>query len=354
MMTHFFVAAASILLGLTGWFFYWKRHASKFTQSGYVPPASSWFGEFAFWGFARLLTFLAVGKVKVYGKEKSPRHGRVIFAGNHQLPCDFAMLRLGAGRHLRMLTDTEQLKGFFGVLAASGGVISVNTRQECGGAAAEHGCSKAIADKGFRISFVMACLAWVFAAAGLVGSLYHGSSWGALGAVLFALGVASLPGREPALGIFPQGGLLPDDPLLKEHFRPGAIRVAREAAELSAEPIKIVPVAIHYRWDREHADWTHHYFKGLRSLFGGLRNPRYWNPIFKLKLDELSADERQRVEQTREQLKREFAKSKVTNYGGVVMLGDPIDVSSLPQDPIAAIAVVKQEVQKLLEEARKR
>jgi hypothetical protein len=89
-------------------------------------------------------------------------------------------------------------------------------------------------------------------------------------------------------------------------------------------------------------------------MFGALRNPRYWNPIFKLKLDELSPEERTRVEQAREQLLREFAKSKVTNYGGVVMVGDAIDASTLPQDPIEAIAVIKQEVRKLLEEAKKR
>jgi 1-acyl-sn-glycerol-3-phosphate acyltransferase len=354
MMTHFFIAAAAVLLGSTGWFLYWKRHASKFSQSGYVPPASSWFSEFAACGFVRLLTSLTVGKVKVYGKEKAPRHGRVIFAANHQLPCDFAMLRLGAGRHLRMLTDSGQLKGIFGVLAALGGVISVNTKQECGGAAAERGCSKAVADKSFRIGFGLACVLWMLALAGFVFSLSAGSSLGAIAAVLAFLVVGSFPGSEPSLGIFPQGGLLPDDFDLKEHFRPGAIRVARESMELSGEPIKIVPVAIHYRWDPKFAGWTHRYLKGLRSMFGALRNPRYWNPIFKLKLDELSPEERTRVEQAREQLLREFAKSKVTNYGGVVMVGDAIDASTLPQDPIEAIAVIKQEVRKLLEEAKKR
>lgn len=351
-MTKLFVAAA-ILLGPVAWYLFWKQHAAKFKQSGYVPPASSWFGEFALWGFARLLTFLTVGKVKVIGKEKSPRHGRVIYAGNHQLPCDFAMLRLGARRHTRMLTDSGQLKGIFGVLAAAGGVISVNTKQECSGAAAEHGCSRAVADKSFRVSFGVACFLWLLAAAGFVFSLTAGLTWAAIAAVSAALVVAALPGSQPALGIFPQGGLLPDDPDLKEHFRPGTIRVSREAAALAGEPIMIVPVAIYYQRDSSRADWSHRFLKGLRSMFGGLRNPRFWNPVFKLKLEELSPEERQRVEQTREQLMLEFAKTKVTNYGGVVVVGDAFDASTLPQDPIEAIAVVKNKVQELLKEARK-
>lgn len=350
-MLTFAIASIGTLLGVAGWYFYWKGHARRFEESGYVPPASSWFGELAFTAFAYLLTFLAVGKVKVYGRSNLPRGGRVVFAGNHQLPCDFAMLRRGSGRHFRMLTASDQLGGFFGLLCAAGGVISVAFKQKSDGQAAEAACIRAVADKSFRIPLALAAVLWALAAAAFVYAVANGLSLWALACVVAALIVAGMPGSGPALGIFPQGSLLPDDPEFKELFRPGAVRIACAASGVSSEPVKIVPIGICYKHDPKGADWTHKHLKGMRSMFLGTRNPKVWNPAFKVKLDELPEAERAEQERIRKEIMDAHKKSHVTNYGGVVVVGKPIDVAELPADPIEAIAIVRARIVEAVAEA---
>ena len=348
------IASGAALLSVVVWYFFWNSHAKQFQTSGYVPPASSWFGQFGMIAFAYLLTFLTVGKVKVIGKKNAPKKGRVIFAANHQLPCDFAMVRRGSGRHFRMLTAADQLGGFFGLLSAAGGVISVAFKNKAtDGALAQEGCVKALSHKGFRIPFKLALVLWATALAGFVVSMQNGSDLGEILAIVGALFVLGCPGSKPALGIFPQGSLLPDDPELTEIFRPGAIKMARDAALASGESVKIVPLAIHYRKDPAKADWTHKYLKGMRSMFIGVRSPKTWNPLFKLNLDDLPESERERVKAERKEILRAYARAKTTNYGGVVVVGEPIDAATLPEDPIAAITIIKEKIAALLDEARK-
>lgn len=348
------IASGAALASVIIWYLFWNTHANQFQRSGYVPPASSWFGEFGMAAFAYLLTFLTVGSVKVIGKKNARTNGRVLFAANHQLPCDFAMLRRGSGRHFRMLTASDQLGGFFGLLSAAGGVISIAFKDKArDGAAAQEGCVKALSHKGFRIPFRLALALWAVALVGFVGSIKLGTETGAIASLLFALFVLGCPGGKPAIGIFPQGSLLPDDPELKEIFRPGAIKMARETALATGECVQIVPIAIYYRKDSAHADWTHKYLKGLRSIFIGIRNPKAWNPLFKLNLDELPESERESVLAQRKATLRAYAGSKTTNYGGVVAVGLPIDVATLPADPIAAISVIKGKIAELLHEAKK-
>ncbi len=348
----YIISILGALFGVAGWYMFWKGHAARFPQSGYVPPQTSWFGEFGMAAFAYLLTFLTVGKVKVIGKNKLPRGGRVIFAANHQLPCDFAMVRRGSGRHFRMLTAADQLGGFFGVLAACGGVISVAFKQKTDGQAAEQGCIRSVAAKNWRISFGVAVTLWLASAAGFVASLHFGMPWYALGAVVLALVVAGMPGSGPALGIFPQGALLPDDPDMKELFRPGAVRIGKAAASAAGEPVTIVPMAIHYKRDPNGADWTHRHLKGMRSMFLGTRNPKAWNPEFKKDLEAMTADERAESEAKRKEIMKAHKKSNVTNYGGVVVVGDPISIADLPEDPIEAIAIVRARIVELYETAK--
>ena len=351
MMSYIIVIAAA-LATIAAWYKFWRGHAARFVESGYVPPATSRFGQFGFACFSYLLTFLTVGKVKVIRKARVPK-GRVVFAANHQLPCDFAMLRRGSGRHFRMLTDSAQLGGFFGVLAACGGVISVAFKAKTDGARAEQSCVAAVASRHKRISFALALLAWVGCAAAFVYAVSIGSTPLALGAAVFALAVAGMPGEAPALGIFPEGSLLPDNPNLDVMFRPGAVRIARAAGEGCGESVQIVPMAILYKHDAASADWTHRYLSGMRSMFAGMRNPKVWNPIFKLKLDELPEAEREEIERRKKEALEAYRKSKITNYGGVVVVGEPIDPAKLPADPIEAINEIHKVVAALYEEARR-
>lgn len=354
-MTTLIGSFALILALGAAWYLYWKPHAARFQTSGYMPPATSWMGEFVFNFLTRLLTFVTVGRVKVIGRHNSPGAGRVIYVSNHQYPVDFAMLCRGAGRHLRMLTDSGQLGGFFGVLSAYFGVISVGFGKKSDGAQAEKSCVRAVASKHFRIGSGLAALIW-----GIAGGIIISSAFGAFSswlvpaiAAVAAFAVLCMPGSDPGLGIFPQGGLLPDDPELAEHFRPGSVRIGQAASLEASEPVLIVPIGIHYRQDPKRADWTHGIFKKYRSMFLATRNPKYWNPLFKQNIDGLPEAERQAIEKQREEMLAHHKKTRARIYGGVVVVGEPIDVASLPADPIEASAVLKTRVAELLAEARK-
>lgn len=339
-------AAALTAAGLTLWYLFFKSHADRYQTSGYLPPVTGPLGRFGFAVFSYLLTFLTVGKVKVIRKARLPG-GRLVIAANHQLPCDFAMLRRGAGRHFNMLTAADQLGGTFGVLSAAGGVISVNFKKKEDGALAEKGCVKALKRKlGIDLSLVAFLMASVFVITVFELPL--------LGALMLAGGLIALFAAPvyPALGIFPEGSLLPDNPDMNMIFRPGAIRIARAAASESCASVTIVPMAIHYKRDPAGADWTHRYLKGMRSMFPAIRNPKTWDPIFKVKLDELSQSEKAEVLARQEELKRAYARSGKPVYGGVVVVGEPVSLDSLPADPIEAANKLHTIVAELMKEAR--
>lgn len=349
-MTLLYITGIAIA-GVFAWFTYWKSHAKHFPESGYTPPASGYFGELAFAGFAYLLTFLAVGKVKVIGK-KPPRSGRTVFVGDHKFPSDFAMLRRGARRHFRMLTAADQLGGTFGVLSAAGGVISVAFKDKAkDGAKAQNACVKAVAATHKRFPLAIASSLLFFALGSLVYALVQSDLELTLSSIVAALLVLSMPVSAPSLGIFPQGGLLPDDPDYKENFRPGFIRIAREAAAMSQEPVWIVPMALYYEHDPRKAGLSHKLFGKMRSMFRAKRDPRYWNQAFKTDISTLSPDEAAKLEETRAQLKKEYATTFVTNYGGVVAVGAPINAADMPADEFEAAALIRARIVELKKQA---
>lgn len=283
---------------------YWKAESLKFASSGYMGAKANLAGRILFAAACRLVTFLTVGKVKVIGKNNIPRFGRVILAANHQLPCDFAMLRRGSNRHFRMLTSAEELGGIMGVLGAYFGVISISFKNKGDGALAEAGCVRAVSEV------------------------------------------------DGALGIFPQGGLLPGNQLKKEEFRPGAVRIGKAAAAYAEADVCIVPIAIHYKRDPKQADWSHRFLKRFRRLFKGMANPKYWDPLFKVNTESLGEAEKAELLQKQQALLEAFRKSRVTNYGGVVVVGKPIKVSSLPSDPLEAIEIVRLAIVELSAQAQ--
>lgn len=301
---YILIVLLAVLFSGLSWFVYWNSHAKKFNQSGYTPPSSGRLAKVAFGLCSRLYTFLTVGPVKVIGAENSPRSGRTIWAANHQVPADFAMLRRGSNRHFRMLTDAGQLTGFFAVVSAWMGVISVDTREKGGGAAAEKACTK----------------------------------------------VVSLP--NGSLGIFPQGSLLPDNALHADEFRPGAVRMAQNAFAETGEDVQIVPMAIHYKRDPLTAHWSQRWLNKMRSGFYGMRNPKHWDPDFKINIEELPAAQREELQRIREEKLQAYRKSRVTLYGGVVVVGKAIKASELPSDQLAAIEVIRLRIAELLATAK--
>ena len=359
-MTLTLIVVLGALIGAASWYKFWKGHAAKFEQSGYVPPSSSIFGKLGMTAFAYLLTFLTVGKVKVIGRRNVPRKGRVIFAANHQLPCDFAMVRRGSGRHFRMLTAADQLKGFFGMLSAAGGVISVAFKEKTDGQKAQDACVRVMADDGaekdssLRKVWSLGVLVFTGLCAVHVAGLISLTALSVLGVVVLALTILGTPTGSPTLGIFPQGALLPDDQDFVEHFRPGAVKIAVEAAHQSGEHVEIVPMAILYKWEKpSRLSFLDRKLKGMRSMFLGTRNPKAWNPLFKKSLEGLSAAEVEAIEAERKEIMRAHKKSNVTNYGGVVVVGKPVSTADLPADPIAAIAIVRARILELYAEAKR-
>lgn len=291
-----FVCVAAMLR----WYFVWKSHARKFAQSGYTAPYTTVWGRTFFRFSTWVLTILTVGRVKVINRQKSPLSGRTLYIANHQMPCDFAMLRRGTNRHFRTLTSGKELSGFFGVLGAWTGAISIGFKEKSERAAAQATCVDVVAQE-------------------------NGS-----------------------LGIFPEGNLLPDNPRLTERWLPGAVRIARLASEKAGgAKVNIVPIALYYERDPSKASWIQRFF--ARAAWLGLRNPRNWDPIFKLDLDQLSEDERTRVEAEREQKLKAYYHSHVTLYGGAVVVGDPIDMSTLPADEDQASLFLRDRVLELLE-----
>lgn len=343
------------LLAVASWLLYWYPHARKFQTSGYEPPATSWFGQTVFYAFGWLVGILTVGPIKVVGKDNVPENEHVIFVANHQVPSDFALVRRATGRHFRALGAASQFPGFLGLIAAFVGIISVTYDCKKDKAAAEAAGVKIMSApiRGAQISGTMLLLVLALLGAAFISSLWQGWTIAAIGAVSIACLFMGLRCADGALAIAPQGALMPDNELKKCEFRPGAVRIGQKAAAATGMPIKIVPMAIHYKRSAQDKHWSHYLLAKTRSAFPALRNPRYWDDAFKVNLDELCPAQRAVVEQERREKMRAYKRTKITSYGGVVVVGDPIDVQTLPQDPIEAMEEIRLKIAALLEEAKK-
>lgn len=352
MWIMFLTVAAGALLC---WLAYWLNEARGYAQSGYIPPESSWFSRLAYFWLGRLLLFLSVGPIKLVDRRKMPERGRVVLVANHQFPCDFALVQQCARRHFRALGDAAQFQGFMGVLAAWTGNISVKFGSKEERAAGEKACIKALSEepRGLAISAKVARnLALALLACGFL-ALMHGFVWIALSSLAGLCLVGSLTGGDAALAIAPQGTLLPENQLLKEQFRAGAVRIARAVAEKTGEPVLIVPMAFHYKRTCRKQSWLDRLLKPTRSMFKGISNPSYFDPVFKLELQDLDADKRAAVLAERDAKMKAYEHSNVTLYGAVAVVGEPIDSAQLPADPREAIELIRQKIVQLSQEAER-
>jgi 1-acyl-sn-glycerol-3-phosphate acyltransferase len=345
--------SAGVLLALAAWFAFWFWQACQFQKSGHTPPESSWFAKLAYFGMGRLASLLTVGPVEVIGKENMPRRGRVVLLANHQFPVDFAMVLRGTGRHYRALGDANQFAGLFGVIAAWVGNISVTFKTKEDRAAGEAASVAVLAKKlcGLRLNAKMAIFLASIAAGAALYFYLHAMPLAALASFLALCVIGGLPGGDPVLTIAPQGALMPENTMEKEEFRAGAIRIARAAQDKCGEPVHIVPMAICYKRDPKDMHWSHHLFRCTRRLFPSIRNPKYFNPAFKVKLEELPEQARAKVAEMRAEAMRVYKEELATIYGAVVVVGEPIDPRSLPDDPLEAIDHVRRRIIALHEQA---
>lgn len=111
--------------------------------------------------------------------------------------------------------------------------------------------------------------------------------------------------------MFPQGKLVRDNVIRAEDFRWGVAKISQKAAEVCADDdVAVLPMAILYLRDPRDRHWTHTLLAPLRRWFG------------------------------------------YTNYGGVVVVGEPIAVKDLPADPSEATALIRERIARLLAIAR--
>lgn len=348
------------------WYLRWSYHARRYGESGYTPSRPGIFGKFLFGRGSWLLTTLAVGRVKVKRKAKLPRMDHVIFAANHQFPSDFAMMRRGTGRHFRTLTDSSQLGGFFGVLSACTGVISIRFKDKAkDGPAAAEACKRVVAERRSLLNRIITCASGAGALLGLIAFLGDGHSAALVASGLCAWLWATMTwgiGRGGAVGIFPQGALVPEN-LMPAYdgqfhygsFRPGAVKMAQEAALATGEHVYIVPVGIFYNRDKSKADFTYRHLAGARKSLGwkGKRNPKAWEPCFKVDVETLPADQKAEVLRQQEEVMEAYKKSTVVLAGGAVVVGEAIEISSLPKDPMQATEALRAKIAELTAEAEK-
>ena len=368
-MTNVFISLGVVATIFALWYLRWSYHAKRFQQSGYVPAAPGLAGKSFFAFGAWLLTTLAVGKVKVKKTAKLPKMDHVLWAANHQFPADFAMMRRGVGRHFRMLTSANELGGFFGVLSAFCGVISVGFSKKSDGQAAADSCTKVVAERRSVLNHIVTVGAAAASVLCVITALGDGGTGAWLASAFFGWAFATMywgVGRGGSLGIFPQGALIPEN-VMPEYdgtmkygsFRPGAIKMAREAALATGELTFIVPVGIYYNRDKKKSDWTFRHLAGLRKSLGwkGKPNPKNWEPCFKnykdVDLSTLPAAEREQVEREQAEAMAAYKASTVILAGGAVVVGEAIEITSLPEDPMLATEELRKKIADLTAQAEK-
>jgi len=354
-MTTILWTSGAVLIALTSWYTFWRIQARNFGTSGYVSPETSWFAKLCFAGISRLVGFLTVGPITVIGAENVPRDARIIGVGNHQVKADFAVAQRAFGRHFRSLGAAAQFPGITAMLAAWLGVIPVTYGSKEERAHAEQACVSYLGgSNGWRrLSLAVVLILSAVLTGAFVYALCVGAGLGAMLSFLALCAVLSFPGGARALLVAPQGALMPDNQLNPWEFRAGAVRMARCAVKVSRERVLILPLGVLYKRDPKDAHWTHRFLKRTRSMFLGMRNPVYWNPLFKLDLNKLSAEERADVEAERAQALYAYEHSHITCYGAVVVVGKPIDPNDLAADPVEAIEQIRLIIVDLLEEAAK-
>lgn len=224
------VAVALVIasaLRLRSWYRFWKAEGRKLQQSGYLPPEPTWLARIFFRLSNRLLVWLAIGPVKVIGRENARKfRGRLLVTPNHIQAPDWALVNQGVD-YQRYTAVASQLKGTRGRFSAWTGCFGVNTDQPGGGDAFRQACVSLLATQ-----------------------------------------------PDCSLLYFPQGKLVADNILRKEDFRFGAARVLRTVAEqVKDQPVAFLPVAIRYKGNLGEATCLHQAMlrfgqKWFRNLFG--------------------------------------------------------------------------------------
>lgn len=200
------IGAALVFLLYRIWF--WRKEGRKLQKSGYLPPRPSLCAHLSMVLITRLLTFLAIGRVKVIGRRNARHKGPMLIGPNHTFELDFAMVKRAVPLRFRYMANADELTGIRGPFGAWTGAFGVDKSQQDAKTAARIACEKVLKQR-----------------------------------------------NDAALLLFPQGTLVRDNTLRIEDFKTGAVRIVREAATTGMDAA-ILPVALYYNQDPTKADWV--------------------------------------------------------------------------------------------------
>lgn len=287
------LAIATLGLYVAKRYSFWKGEAKKLLQGGYLPAPPTFLARLFFKFATRLIAFLVVGPVKVYGKKNARYNGRLLIAPNHTFQMDFAVTRTALPCHYTQIAKQAEVQGARALIAAWVGTIAAKVE----GGTAKPGQGAAV----------------VKAAAAYLASNAH-----------------------TRLLLFPQGKLVYDNVLRPEDFRTGAARTMAMAVEQlgEGENVALLPVAIDYKRDPKNASYFQRFVGVLARVIPPLGKFRTW------------ADVTRNPDGTK-------SVTKFRNYGATVVIGEPIPFSSLPQNPHECSQFMRAKIQELLEQAQK-
>lgn len=275
---------------------FWVNEGKKMQKGGYLPPPTTFFGNWAFRLATKLGCFLVVGPVKVIGKENARYPGRLIVVPNHQFEFDFAVTAQAMPYAYRQLAVASEVSGIRSAIAAWVGFCAVDGER---GKAKGKAGAEAVIEAGAKI-------------------LTH----------------------DKAFLMFPQGILVRDNVLREEEFRTGWIRILNRAAtDIGKEELAALPIGIVYKADPKDATWFHRLanrinFPGFLLKLIGLAGFRVW------------------VSKVTNPAPGEPTKIVTKNYGATVVVGKPIPLKDLPEDIHAATEVLRAALQVEVDKAK--
>ena len=226
--------------------------------------------------------------MKVVGRHNERYDGRLLIGPNHTFNLDFAVTRVAVGCHYTQVAKHDEVKGKRALPAAWVGTIAAKVD----GGVAARGKGNAVVE----------------AAAHYLAST-----------------------RLARLLIYPQGKLVEDNVLRSEDFRTGAARSLNQAADQldNEQPLAYLPVALHYKRDRADATLFHRFVEMVAQVVPPLRKFRVW-------VDSTRAEDGSKVVRKRR------------HYGATVVVGKPVPVSALPEDPRDCANFMQERIGELL------
>lgn len=301
----------------TARYFWWCTEGFKMVRKpGYYAPYPWKLERIVYVWITRQIVSMSLGSKLVSGTNNAKFDGAMIIGGNHQSGLDFLTIRTAVLWSFRQITQIAQLSlcgQLFAGLGAFGGSFGVASEGgKSQGKANEviESCSRMLADIQEQKS--------VFAKANdtfwrVIAYLFSESLWvwGRSKTEIDSSGTT----RNKLL-LYAQGKLVFDNLQRPADYRTGIIRIMHHSSELSGNRnIALLPVATHY--------WTEP-MNGKAS-----------------------------------RLRKAVAQLWVaTNYaakpffGHTEVIGSPIPLSSLPEDPRAAVEIYRQHVERQLIQAK--